>query len=176
MLAFSVDSREEVDALYQTAMNAGAKEATDTQDHGFMYGRSFEDLGGGVFLHKDADVVLWNGHPLSVYSRVDTTWVDGRVVFDRGMDLAMRETRAAEKARLVAAVRGDDADDDTAEAEPGADAEGADDTVEPYRFADTAAREYVSSPHAQGNVTAIVGAMVHTVSGDVIDNITTDNC
>jgi imidazolonepropionase-like amidohydrolase len=128
------------------------------------------DRMGSLTAGKDADVVLWNGHPLSVYSRVDTTWVDGRVVFDRGMDLAMRETRAAEKARLVAAVRGDDADDDTAEAEPGADAEGADDTVEPYRFADTAAREYVSSPHAQGNVTAIVGAMVHTVSGDVIDN------
>lgn len=46
MLAFSVDSREEVDTMYETAIKAGAKEAADTQDHGFMYGRSFYDLDG----------------------------------------------------------------------------------------------------------------------------------
>jgi len=29
----------------------------------------------------DADFVLWNGNPLSVYSRVEQTWVDGRRYF-----------------------------------------------------------------------------------------------
>jgi len=63
---------------------------------------------GSLRAGKDADVVVWNGHPLSVYSRVDMTFVDGRRVFDRELDLQLRETRAAEKERLVAAIRGGD--------------------------------------------------------------------
>ena len=46
MFAFSVNSREEVDAMVQKAITAGGSYATDTQDHGFMYGRSFYDLDG----------------------------------------------------------------------------------------------------------------------------------
>jgi hypothetical protein len=44
--AFSVDSREEVDAVIQKAFDAGAKDAMPPQDHGFMYLRSFFDLDG----------------------------------------------------------------------------------------------------------------------------------
>jgi imidazolonepropionase-like amidohydrolase len=50
----------------------------------------------------DADLVLWNGDPLSVYSRVEQTWVDGRRFFDRQADLRMRERLAAERAELIA--------------------------------------------------------------------------
>ena len=50
----------------------------------------------------DADVVLWNGDPLSVYSRVEQTWVDGRRYFDREADLRMRERLAEERAELIA--------------------------------------------------------------------------
>jgi imidazolonepropionase-like amidohydrolase len=52
---------------------------------------------GSLEVGKDADVVIWNGHPLSSYSRVDTTFVDGEVVFDRAADLANREALAKEK-------------------------------------------------------------------------------
>ena len=52
---------------------------------------------GSIEVGKDADVVIWNGHPFSVYSRVDTTFVDGEVVFDRATDLANREAMAKEK-------------------------------------------------------------------------------
>lgn len=43
LTALSVDSREAVDALMTTALEAGAEEAREVQDHGFMYSRAFED-------------------------------------------------------------------------------------------------------------------------------------
>ncbi|HEX3067283.1 MAG TPA: amidohydrolase [Thermoanaerobaculia bacterium] len=52
---------------------------------------------GSVDVGKDADLVIWNGHPLSAYSRVETTFVDGEIVFDRQRDLAMRQQMATEK-------------------------------------------------------------------------------
>ncbi|RYG23709.1 hypothetical protein EON82_13155, partial [bacterium] len=36
---------------------------------------------GSIDVGKDADIVIWNGHPLSVYSRVNTTLIDGEVYF-----------------------------------------------------------------------------------------------
>lgn len=58
---------------------------------------------GSIEVGKDADVVLWTGHPLSVYSSVRTTWIDGEVFFDRAEDLARRATLAAERTTLEAA-------------------------------------------------------------------------
>jgi hypothetical protein len=29
-----------------------------------------------------ADLVLWNGNPLSVYARPDKVWIDGALMFD----------------------------------------------------------------------------------------------
>lgn len=42
----SCASRAEVDAMVAKALAGGGKEAGPPQDHGFMYGRSFEDLDG----------------------------------------------------------------------------------------------------------------------------------
>jgi predicted lactoylglutathione lyase len=44
--AITMDSREEVDALYAAALAAGGTKAADIQDHGFMYLQSFYDLDG----------------------------------------------------------------------------------------------------------------------------------
>jgi imidazolonepropionase-like amidohydrolase len=52
---------------------------------------------GSIEAGKDADVVIWTGHPLSTYSRVETTFVDGEPLFDRATDLAHREAMAKEK-------------------------------------------------------------------------------
>ncbi len=41
-----------------------------------------EDKTGSLKPGKMADVVLWNGNPLSVYSRPDKVWVDGALMFD----------------------------------------------------------------------------------------------
>jgi cytosine/adenosine deaminase-related metal-dependent hydrolase len=55
---------------------------------------------GSIEVGKDADIAIWNGHPFSVYSRVDTTFVDGTVFFDRQQDLAQRAELAKERATL----------------------------------------------------------------------------
>jgi cytosine/adenosine deaminase-related metal-dependent hydrolase len=37
---------------------------------------------GSLERDKDADFVILSGDPLSVYTRVEQTWVEGRKVFD----------------------------------------------------------------------------------------------
>lgn len=44
IVALSVDSREQVDVIVQAALNAGGKPSNEPQNHGFMYGWSFQDL------------------------------------------------------------------------------------------------------------------------------------
>jgi len=46
LFAFNVGSREEVDAIVKTAVEAGGKVAFDPLDHGFMYQWAFYDLDG----------------------------------------------------------------------------------------------------------------------------------
>jgi len=55
---------------------------------------------GSIEVGKDADLAIWNGHPFSVYSRVDTTIIDGDIFFDRQQDLAHRADLAKERATL----------------------------------------------------------------------------
>jgi predicted lactoylglutathione lyase len=55
-LALSCDNRQEVDAMVEAARAHGGKpDVNPLQDHGFMYGRSFEDLDGHVWepFHMD---------------------------------------------------------------------------------------------------------------------------
>jgi len=40
------------------------------------------DKTGSLEANKMADVVLWNGSPLSVYSRPEKVWVDGALLYD----------------------------------------------------------------------------------------------
>ncbi|MFI9603859.1 VOC family protein [Streptomyces sp. NPDC052043] len=46
LICLSAESREKVDELLQKAVAAGGTASGETQDHGFMYGRSFDDLDG----------------------------------------------------------------------------------------------------------------------------------
>jgi predicted lactoylglutathione lyase len=46
LFALTMDTREEVDALYEKALAIGGSKAADPQDHGFMYVQSFYDLDG----------------------------------------------------------------------------------------------------------------------------------
>src|SRR5437763_12359876 len=59
-----------------------------------------QDRVGSIDVGKDADVVIWNGPPLRVYARVDTTLIDGEVFFDRQQDLAHRADLEKERATL----------------------------------------------------------------------------
>jgi cytosine/adenosine deaminase-related metal-dependent hydrolase len=58
------------------------------------------DRTGSIEVGKDADLAIWTAHPFSVYARVETTFADGEVTFDRQRDLAMRETMAQQRAEL----------------------------------------------------------------------------
>ena len=55
---------------------------------------------GSIEQGKDADVVIWNGDPLSVYSRVETTFIDGEIFFDRQADADMHAKMEKERADL----------------------------------------------------------------------------
>jgi len=41
-----------------------------------------QDRVGSLEVGKDADFVILSGDPLSIYTKVDQTWVEGRMVFD----------------------------------------------------------------------------------------------
>lgn len=56
---------------------------------------------GSIEVGKDADLAIWTGDPLSTFSRVETTFVDGEVVFDRQRDIAARAELAREKAERL---------------------------------------------------------------------------
>ncbi len=59
-----------------------------------------DDRIGSIEVGKDADIVLWNGNPLSNFSRVEQTYVDGRKYFDRKVDEQLRKRDAAIRATL----------------------------------------------------------------------------
>ena len=49
LLALAVEGREEVDEMVGKAIKAGGREPRKPQDHGWMYGRSFEDINGHIW-------------------------------------------------------------------------------------------------------------------------------
>jgi predicted lactoylglutathione lyase len=49
ILALGVESRAEVDRLADIALASGGSAANEPQDHGFMYGRSFQDPDGHLW-------------------------------------------------------------------------------------------------------------------------------
>jgi len=59
-----------------------------------------QDRVGSIEVGKDADLAIWNAHPFSVYARVDTTFVDGDIFFDRQQDISRRADLAKERTAL----------------------------------------------------------------------------
>lgn len=113
---------------------------------------------GSIAAGKDADVVVWSGDPLSVYTRADLTFVDGRLRFDRQRDVAHRAEVAEARTRLANELRG-----------PGTKV-----TAPPAGDAGINAPapkiEYHWAQGAPATPVAIVGATVHTLEGPAIEN------
>ncbi len=59
-----------------------------------------DDRVGSLEPGKDADLVIWSGDPLSVYGVVETTFVDGKIYFDRRHDIELRARLAEERRQL----------------------------------------------------------------------------
>ena len=49
LTALSLESRDEVNRIFEAALKAGATEAANAMDHGFMFVRSFNDLDGHIW-------------------------------------------------------------------------------------------------------------------------------
>jgi imidazolonepropionase-like amidohydrolase len=56
---------------------------------------------GSIEAGKDADLVIWDKHPLSVYAVAQKSLVDGKVLFDRQRDIAQRADIEKEKRALI---------------------------------------------------------------------------
>jgi len=56
---------------------------------------------GTIDVGKDADLAIYNHHPLSAYAVVQKTLIDGRVYFDRERDIAARTDLEKEKQALA---------------------------------------------------------------------------
>jgi len=63
---------------------------------------------GSLEPGKHADLAVWNGPPLSNYSRCEQTWVDGRKYFDRNEDLQQRSVAREMHAALVQKILASD--------------------------------------------------------------------
>jgi imidazolonepropionase-like amidohydrolase len=72
---------------------------------------------GSIDTGKDADLVIYNHDPLSVYAVVQKTLIDGHVYFDRQLDLDGRAALEKEKQDLLAAEK-KAAEPETKPAEP----------------------------------------------------------
>jgi imidazolonepropionase-like amidohydrolase len=59
------------------------------------------DRTGSIKVGKDADIVIWSDHPLSIYAKAEKTIVDGIIYFDREKDAQQQQYIAAEKNRLT---------------------------------------------------------------------------
>lgn len=56
---------------------------------------------GSIKKGKDADLVLWSDHPLSIYARVETTLVDGIVYYSQEINAERLAYQKTERTRLI---------------------------------------------------------------------------
>lgn len=66
-----------------------------------------DDRTGSIKVGKDADLVLWNKHPMSVYAVAEKTWVDGVKYFDREEMRARQAEVHRDRNRLAQAMLDD---------------------------------------------------------------------
>ena len=60
-----------------------------------------DDRTGSIKVGKDADVVLWSDHPLSIYAKAEKTIIEGRVFFDLEEDQKKRTAIKEERGKLI---------------------------------------------------------------------------
>jgi len=60
-----------------------------------------DDKVGSLKAGKDADIVLWSSHPMSVYSIAEQTYIDGRLYYSLEQDLENRARNTEERNRLT---------------------------------------------------------------------------
>jgi imidazolonepropionase-like amidohydrolase len=66
---------------------------------------AIDDRVGSIETGKDADLVIFDKHPLSSYTKVQKVIIDGELYFDRDRDATDRATREKEKKALIEKAR-----------------------------------------------------------------------
>lgn len=56
---------------------------------------------GSIKVGKDADIVLWSNHPLSIYAKPEMTLVDGMCLYSIDKDKQLREELKQERERII---------------------------------------------------------------------------
>lgn len=56
---------------------------------------------GSIKVGKDADVVLWSDNPLTIYAKVEKTFIDGVCYYDMQRDSVLRTRNQTERMRLI---------------------------------------------------------------------------
>jgi imidazolonepropionase-like amidohydrolase len=133
---------------------------------------------GSLETGKDADVVIWNHHPLSTYAIADRVWIDGQVYYDRLQEEKRLTDARSEKSRLAEAEG-----QEPGRQEPGARVPG---TRGPGLQGTTGASDRDDSPglggvdevrfqakpaaaQGAGPVTAIINARIHPITQPIIE-------
>jgi hypothetical protein len=60
-----------------------------------------DDRMGSLKVGKDADFVIWNNDPLSIYARAEKTYIDGACYFNLEDDEKARDAFTAERERII---------------------------------------------------------------------------
>jgi hypothetical protein len=63
-----------------------------------------DDRVGSIKVGKDADLVLWNNNPLSIYAKVNMTLVDGIIFYSEQQDSLKLDWIQKERTRLINAM------------------------------------------------------------------------
>ena len=67
-----------------------------------------DDKMGSLKIGKDADLVIWGGNPLSIYAKVEQTYIDGICLFDITRDLELRQQNLSERMRIIQKMGNED--------------------------------------------------------------------
>ncbi|MCF6317704.1 MAG: amidohydrolase family protein [Proteobacteria bacterium] len=67
-----------------------------------------DDRMGSIKVGKDADIVLWSDNPLSIYAKVNKTFVDGQLLFDRQRQAEIETLIANQRERLIKKINQSD--------------------------------------------------------------------
>ena len=60
-----------------------------------------DDRMGSIKIGKDADLVLWTDHPLSIMAKVSKTIIDGTIYYDSDRKVELEERNRLERARIL---------------------------------------------------------------------------
>ena len=65
-----------------------------------------DDKVGSLKVGKDADIVLWSGHPMSLYTKTEQTYIEGALYFDKDEHLNKLGEIKKEKNNLIQQMLG----------------------------------------------------------------------